>query len=89
MSCGVGRRRGSDMVLLWLWCRPAATAPTQPLAWELPYDAGVALKKKKITPVKPSESIVDLILYCSFKLCLKYKFNNINLTLKFNSNLTF
>ena len=25
-SCGVGGRRGSDSVLLWLWCRPAATA---------------------------------------------------------------
>ena len=27
MSCGVGRRRGSDPVLLWLWCRLAAVAP--------------------------------------------------------------
>ena len=26
MSCGVGCRRGSDLALLWLWCRPAATA---------------------------------------------------------------
>ena len=29
--------------------RPAAVALIQPLAWELPYDAGVALKKKKST----------------------------------------
>ena len=29
MSCGVGHRRGSDLVLLWLWCRPVATAPIQ------------------------------------------------------------
>ena len=29
-----------------LWCRPAAIAPIQPLAWDLPYVAGVALKKK-------------------------------------------
>ena len=42
MSCGVGRRRGSDPALLWLWCRPVATAPIQPLAWEPPYAAGVA-----------------------------------------------
>ena len=35
-----------DMVLLWLWCRPAATAPIQPLAWELPYATGEALGKK-------------------------------------------
>ena len=27
VSCGIGRRRGSDPVLLWLWCRPAAAAP--------------------------------------------------------------
>ena len=39
VSCGVGRRRGSDPVLLWLWCRPAAVAPTGPLAWEPPYAA--------------------------------------------------
>ena len=25
--CGVGRRHGSDAVLLWLWHKPAATAP--------------------------------------------------------------
>ena len=25
-----------DPVLLWLWRRPAATAPIQPLAWEPP-----------------------------------------------------
>ena len=47
MSCGVGRRRASDPVLLWLWRRPVATAPIRPLAWELPYAPGVALKKKK------------------------------------------
>ena len=47
MSCGVGPRRCSDPVLLWLWCRPAATAPIQPLAWEPPYAAGAAQKKKK------------------------------------------
>ena len=42
MSCGVGRRRGSDLVLLWLWRRPAATALIRPLGgnlrmlWERP-----------------------------------------------------
>ena len=36
MSSGVGHRCGWDPVLLWLWCRPAAAAPIQPLAWELP-----------------------------------------------------
>ena len=47
MICGVGCRCGSDPVLLWLWCRPAATALIPPLAWELPYGAGAAIKKKK------------------------------------------
>ena len=31
-SCGVGRRRGSDPALLWLWRRLMATAPIRPLA---------------------------------------------------------
>ena len=47
MSCGVGRRQGLDPVLLWLWRKPAATAPIGPLAWEPPYVAGAALEKAK------------------------------------------
>ena len=49
MSCGVGRRCCSDPELLWLWCRPAATALIRPLAWEPPYaaEAGAALEKAK------------------------------------------
>ena len=46
MSCGVGCRHGSDLALLWLWHRLAAIAPIQPLAWELPYVEGAALKSK-------------------------------------------
>ena len=49
MSYGVGRKRGSDPELLWLWLWPAAVAPIRPLAWEPPYATGVALKK---TPKK-------------------------------------
>ena len=47
MSCGVGRRRGSDPMLLWLWRRPVATASVRPLAWEPPYAMGAALKRQK------------------------------------------
>ena len=47
VSCSVGHRCGSHLALLWLWCRPAAAAPFGPLAWELPYAAGAALKKIK------------------------------------------
>ena len=36
-----------DLVLLWLWCRAAAAAPLWPLAWELLYVMGVALKNPK------------------------------------------
>ena len=47
MSCGVVGSFGSDPVLLWLWCRPAATALIRHLAWELPYAAEVALEMAK------------------------------------------
>ena len=47
MSCGVGRRHGSDLVLLWLWHRLTTIALIRPLAWETSYAMGVALKKKK------------------------------------------
>ena len=45
MSCGVGHRPGSGLVLLRLWCRLAALI--RPLAWEPPYAMGVGLKKTK------------------------------------------
>ena len=47
MSCGVGRRRGMDPALLWLWPRPAAVAPIGPLAWEPPYVLKGQRPKKK------------------------------------------
>ena len=47
MNCGVGHRRGSDPKLLWLWRRLAATTLNEPLAWDSPYAACVALKDKK------------------------------------------
>ena len=49
MSCDVGLRCSLDPMLLWLWlwCRLVAVAPIRPLAWELAYATGVALKKKK------------------------------------------
>ena len=40
-------RCGSDLELLGLWRRPAAVAPTEPLAWKPPYAMGVALKRQK------------------------------------------
>ena len=43
----VGRGCSSDLVLMGLWS--GAAALVQPLAWELPYAAGVALKNRKET----------------------------------------
>ena len=40
-------RRGWDLALPWLWCRLADRALIHPLAWEPPYAAGAAVKRKK------------------------------------------
>ena len=45
MNCGVDCRHSLDVAMLWLWHRLAGAAPIRPLAWELPYVTGVALKK--------------------------------------------
>ena len=56
MSCGVGRRLSLDLALLWLWRRLAAIAQIiRPLAWEPPYAAGAALKKKTERPKRKKE----------------------------------
>ena len=34
-------------MLLWLWCRLAGVSLIQPLAWEISYAAGLALKRKE------------------------------------------
>ena len=47
LSCGVGRRCGSVLALLWLWLWPTATAPIGLLAWEPLYAAGATLKDKQ------------------------------------------
>ena len=46
VSCGVGRRRGSDPTWLWLWRRLVVMAPIGPLAWEPPYAADEALERR-------------------------------------------
>jgi len=55
MSCGIGRRHGLDRWLLWLWCRLAAVAMIQPLAWEPPYAVGGSPKKTKQKQNKTSD----------------------------------
>ena len=63
MSCGVGCRCGSDSTLLWLWCRLAATAVIQPLAWERSYTTVVALKCKKCPWPLPQSAPSPLVLF--------------------------
>ena len=38
-----------------LWCRPAAVAPIQPLAWDLPYAANATLKSPLPPKKKPPQ----------------------------------
>ena len=56
MSCGVGHRHSLDSALLWLWCRLAAVAPIQPLAWEPPNASGVALSRQKTKEKKKKDT---------------------------------
>ena len=60
MSCGVGRRHGSDPSLLWLWRRPSATAPIRPLGTSICRRScprkGKKTKKKKLWQDCPERS---------------------------------
>ena len=60
MSCGVGHRWVLDLLWLWLWHRPAATALIRPLAWEPPYALGAALKGQKDQKKKKKEMYFDI-----------------------------
>ena len=66
MSCGVGCRYSSDLAWLWLWCRPAATALTPPLAWEPPYAVGVALRYKRQKKKKKKKDLLGI--FTDFRL---------------------
>ena len=46
-SCSACRKGSLDPAMLWLWYWPATAALIRPLAWELPYAIGAALKRKK------------------------------------------
>ena len=54
-NCGIGHKCGSDLVLLWLWCRLAIASPIQSLAREFPYASGVAMKRKEKRKGKEKE----------------------------------
>ena len=48
-------------VLLWLWCRLAATAPFLPLALETPYATDIALKRKKKKIELPYDAAIPFL----------------------------
>ena len=62
MSCDVGWRGNSDPMLLWLWHRLATIALIWPLAWELPYVTGAALKRKKKKVIGFWQNVSHLII---------------------------
>ena len=70
MSCSVGHRCSSDLALLWLWHRLAAVAPIRPLAWELPYALGTALKKERKKVNYLGKELGAGLLDPTLKLCL-------------------
>ena len=51
-------------MLLRLWCRPVATAPIGPLAWEPPYAAGAALEKARQKKKKKKKERKECTLFC-------------------------
>ena len=79
MSCGAGHGGGSDLMLLWLWHRPVAVVPIQPLAREPPYAAGGTLKRQeiKIKIKKKNEHLailieqLDRVILCLSNLVIK------------------
>ena len=50
------------------WCRPAAIALAQSLAWELPYAVGVALKRQKKKRKKERREILNPLAVSSHHL---------------------
>ena len=57
LSCGAGRRCGSDLALLWPWRRLAATDLIRPLAWEPQHAPGAAIIKRTNSKIKKQNLI--------------------------------
>ena len=56
--------------MLWPWCRLAAAAPIQHLAWELPYATGTTLKRQKKFSGKKKFNI-ELHIRANYQLSIK------------------
>ena len=59
----MGRRRGSDPSLLWLWRRPAAMAVIRPLTWEPLYATGAAQEMAKRHTKKMNSIVTGLQVF--------------------------
>lgn len=64
VSSGVGGGWSSDPPLLWLWCRLAAAALIQPLAWEVPHAADVTIKRKEKRRFSPQHLTWAFMVEC-------------------------
>ena len=62
MSCGIGRRQGSDLALQWLWHRLATTVLIRPLAWESPNSMSAALKRQNKTKQNKKNEVYSGVL---------------------------
>ena len=67
MDYGVGRRLSSDLAFLWMWCRLAARALIQPLAYERPRVEGCSLKKQKQTNNNKTQTSILFPPFFAFK----------------------
>ena len=68
LSCGVGRRCGSDPGLLWMWRRLAPEALIWPLACELPYVHWLLSLQYKLH----EDQIFVSLIHCCILLFLSY-----------------
>ena len=62
--------------LVWLWCRPAATARIWPLAWEPPYAKGAALKRQKTKNKIKIQNVSMLIHISQLNWCISFHYRN-------------
>ena len=65
------RSQMPTLLWLWLWCRLAAVTLIVPLAWEIPYAEGTALRSKK---KKKELLIFYLLIQKSTRLVICYKY---------------
>ena len=87
MSCGVGHRRGPDLVLLWLWHRLAGAALIGTLAWEPPQAVSAALKKDKRQKKKEKRKWAHSLLFSPPNSILSYYHNLKNCLIIFTKAL--